>query len=236
MSKFCVNCGTQLPEGTNACPNCGNGAEPQKVEKEKKAGNGFFAKVKAAFKKGNDAVAAKLKTFGIPMKAVYIALAVVLVLVVVLSIFGNAYKAPIKAYIDVQFKGKADKIERLIPKQLIDEMEDEGMELDDLIEYYEKSWEKQEEALEEKYGKYKVTYKITDKEKVDSDDLKDIRDELNEEYGLKKKSIKAAYELDIEIKIKGSDDDDEIKLKNVYSINIDGKWYLFDEDMDIPFM
>ena len=241
MSKFCVNCGTQLPEGTNACPNCGNGAAPQKVEKEKKAGNGFFAKVKAAFKKGNDAVAAKLKTFGIPMKAFYIALAAILVLVVVVSIFANAYKTPIQRYLDIEFKGKVQKIEKMIPKAYLEALEDEDEDfdaddyVDEMIEDAEESWKDEKKALEKTFGdNYKVSYKILYQEKIKGDDLDDVKDAINSKYDIAKSSIKTVYELYVKITIKGSEEESSYK-QTFYSINIDGSWYLFSASGTLPY-
>ena len=78
------------------------------------------------------------------------------------------------------------------------------------------------------YGKnikYKVEFK--DKEKLDKDEIKEFEKKLKSNTG-KKVSIDKAYELDCEIKIKGSKDDDEQDM--IISVGkIDGKWYILSQ-------
>lgn len=236
MSKFCVNCGTQLPEEASACPNCGAAVETQKAEKTKKGENAFFAKVKAVFKKCNDAVAAKLKSFGIPMKVFYIALAAILVLIVVVSIFANAYKAPIKRLIDIEYYGKSQKIEKMIPDEYLEYLEEEHeRDIDDIIDEAKEDWEDAEETLEDQYGKnYKVSYKILYKGKLSKDEIEDVRDSLKDRYNISKSSVKQAYEMYVKITIKGSEDKQTTKGV-FYSVNIDGSWYLISQYGSFPF-
>lgn len=248
MSKFCVNCGTQLPEEANACPNCGAAVEAKKVEK-KKSGNAFFAKVKAIFKKCNDAVAAKLKSFGIPVKAFYIALAVLLVLVVVFSIFANGYKTPIKRYLDIEYKGKYQKIEKMLPDAYLEYLakrqdRDPDSVLEDIIEEAKLEWEGDPEdkdddgtkgSLKERYGKnYKVSYKILYEDKLKGKELEEIQESLKSRYDIAKSSIKTVYEMYVKVTIKGSEDEQSYKSL-LYSINIDGKWYLINGSGSFPY-
>lgn len=236
MSKFCVNCGTQLPEEANACPSCNTAVEPSKVEKAKKADNALIAKVKAAFKKGHDAVAAKMKSFGIPMKAVYVALAALLVLIVVVSLFANAYKAPIKRLIDIEYYGKVQKIEKMIPNEYLEYLEEEReRDIDDIIDDAKEEWESTQESLEDQYGdNYKVSYKILYKGKLSKDELEDVRDSLKDRYDISKSSVKQAYEMYVKITIKGSEDEQTTK-GIFYSVNIDGSWYLVSQYGSFPF-
>ena len=59
--------------------------------------------------------------------------------------------------------------------------------------------------MKDKYGKYRISVKVLDSIKLDKTDLKKVRNEIKENYGkhIKKSKIKAAYEVEIEYKIKG---------------------------------
>ncbi len=82
-----------------------------------------------------------------------------------------------------------------------------------------------------KYGKnikYKV--KFQDKEKLDKDDIKDLEKGLKSSKG-KTVNIKNAYEVECNIKIKGSKDDDDQDM--IITVGkIDGKWYILSTKLD----
>ena len=59
--------------------------------------------------------------------------------------------------------------------------------------------------------------------------LKTIQDNLKEKYDIAKKSVKKAYKLDLDVELKGKDDEDSNEL-TVYAVKIGGNWYLCNED------
>lgn len=134
-------------------------------------------------------------------------------------------------YFDVMFRGKADKIEKLCPPKYWDWYEDEyNEELDDIKDEYKDNWEDMLENFEDEYGKnFKATYKITDKKELSDKKLKTIQDNLKEKYDIAKKSVKKAYKLDLDVELKGKDDEDSNEL-TVYAVKIGGNWYLCNED------
>ena len=81
------------------------------------------------------------------------------------------------------------------------------------------------------YGKnikYKV--KFQDKEKLDKDDVKDLEKSLKSSKG-KTVNIKSAYEVECNVKIKGSKDDDDQDM--IITVGkIDGKWYNLSTKLD----
>ena len=96
----------------------------------------------------------------------------------------------------------------------------------DLKDSIEEEFEAQLEMLEDEYGKnIKVKYKVIEKEKMDEDDLDDLKDELKETYGIAKKSVKKAFEVEIEATIKGKDDEDTDEQEMVI-VKIGNKWYI----------
>lgn len=151
---------------------------------------------------------------------------VAIILIVVIVLIANAYKTPLNNYIDIVYKAKFNKLEKMAPKEYWDWYEEEyDKSVDDLIEEANDHKDDYMEILEARYGeKIKVKSKITDKEKLDKDDLADIAEALEEKYDIKAKSVKAGYELEYEITVEGSDDKDETEGE-ITVIQIGMSWY-----------
>lgn len=155
------------------------------------------------------------------------ALAFILVVVLLVYNFRNTYKTPIDNLIDVSFYAKAGKLDDLAPKEYWEWYEDEyDKDLKDLKDDIKDNADDLKDEFKDEYGKnYKVKYKITDKDKLDKDDLEELAERISDKYDIKERKIKKAYELEIEITIKGSEDKDESEM-TVYSVKIGSKWYL----------
>lgn len=167
------------------------------------------------------------KLLGIVIGAAAIVLVAVIILV---SSIGGGYKSAINNYFDVMIEGKANKIEKLAPKQYWDYLEEEeDVTLEDLKEDYEDSFEDQIDQLEDEYGKnYKFSYKITDKDDITTKKFKNIQENLKDKYDIPKKSVTKGYKVDVELSIKGSEDEDENDT-TLYVVKIDGDWYVTTE-------
>ena len=154
------------------------------------------------------------------------AAAAVVVLIVVIILLSNAYKAPLNNLIDISYKAKFNKIEKMAPKEYWDWYEEKfDKSVDEVIEERNDKKDEYLEQLEKMYGeKVKVKSKITDKDKLDKDDLKKIAEALEDQYDIKAKSVKAGYEIEYELTIEGSDEEDEIEDK-ITVIRIGMKWY-----------
>ncbi len=159
-------------------------------------------------------------------------LAMILVLVISVCAFtgcSTGYKGAIETCMELM-NGNPDNIMDVAPQALWDWIEKEdNLDLDKIKDAYAEYNKEITDNLKDKYGSdYKVTYKITDKDKLDKDDLDELKDELKD-IGIAKKTVSSAYELELEVTIKGEEDKDSDSYE-VYAVKIDDKWYLYDED------
>ena len=136
------------------------------------------------------------------------------------------YEDAVELFVDVFYKGKTDKIKKVFPKAMIEyAAEDEGVTEQDIYDMFIEQADSVVEAAEARFGEdYKVTYKITDSEKVGKSDLKDIKEFLSEN-GVDEDDVTEAYAITIELKIKGEDDENSNEIKT-NAIKIDGNWYI----------
>ena len=245
-AQFCTNCGHSVPaksaesegaETVNAAVETDAAAEPTAAapasptdSASQPAAAPSSAETAAAPSSAETAPVQNNKNL-IPIIIGGAAAAVLLIVLIVSISLGGGYKKAINNYFDVMFRGKADKIEKLCPPKYWDWYEDEyNEELDDIKDEYKDNWEDMLEKFEDEYGNnFKATYKITDKKELSDKKLKTIQDNLKERYDIAKKSVKKAYKLDLDVELKGKDDEDSNEL-TVYAVKIGGNWYLCNED------
>ncbi len=227
MSKFCGNCGTQLDDNAAVCTNCG--ASVSLVASKNNSGTPA-ENVISTIKEKSGPFVEKLKS---DKKFLFTVLggvvAAILVLVLLFSLlFGGGYKRAVNNYIDAEYYGSFKSAVKCMPDEFWEYMEDEmNMDMDDLEDDFEESFEYREDELKDEYGKnYKVKYKITDKDELDDDDLDEIKDNLKE-MGIKKKDVKKAMEVELELTIKGSEDKDTDDI-TLNLVKIGSKWYVFE--------
>ena len=250
---FCKNCGAENYDGARFCVGCGAEltsapAQPvyeqpvyeqpvyQAPVQEAPVSGGFeqtFNNVKDgaadAFNKAADfgknymeEAKKDKKKLIVPVVAIVAVLAIIIGLIASL---GGGYKTALNNYYKKYLIGKATQstIKNMYPKEYWEEMDTDPEEA---WESYEEYSEDMVEALEEEYGKnLRVTYKITDKDKLDKDDLKELREDLHESWGVKKKAVKKAYELELDLTIKGRDDE-ETDEATVTVAKIGSRWYI----------
>ena len=157
-----------------------------------------------------------------------IAAAVVLVIILAIVLLGKpAYQKPIDTYISVMFKGKASKIKSLAPDAYWEYMEDEeDLDVDEFIEDYEDEWDDFIDEMEDEYGdNIRVTYKVEKVKDLSDKKVEKIAEALDEQYDIDEKSVKAAKRLDLEMTIKGSEDDDDNDAEFTV-VKIGSKWYM----------
>ena len=227
MSKFCTNCGAQLEDDVVFCTNCGAKNEEQEAPAEQIEQQEVVTAEEAPAKKNFIEKAlewVKANT----LKTMIIAGAAIVVLVLAIILLGGKpYQSAVNNYQAV-LNGKASKVEKMAPKEYWEYMEDEyeDFDMDDIVENFEESYETSLEYWEEEYGdNVRIKIKVVDEKKLKDKKVKDLADTLNEKYGIKKKSVKQAYELELEMTIKGSDDEDESE-RELYAVKIGSKWYL----------
>ncbi len=241
MDKFCANCGNKLAAEETFCGQCGAKVEAPVAEAApvvEVAGDAAVAKkasfdVNAIIDKamafvGDFIEKAKAKPvlFAIPAG---IAVGIIALIILMSALFGGgAEEKAVKNYLDIQYKGKINKIESLAPKAYWEWLEDEqDVTVEDIIDEYEEeeSYEMMMEFLEEEYGdNVKISYKITGKEKLSKKKLEKIADGIKDNYDIPSKKVTAAYEIEVEMKVKGSEDEDEDENEIIVA-KVDGKWY-----------
>ena len=207
---YCHNCGTPADENAVACQNCGTELV---VSKDKKK-NSLWKKIKKL----------NFKNIAILIGA----LAVIILICVFISSLTNKHKKAIDNYMDATYKAKENAIESLIPGYLWDELEEEyNTDFDKIVDIFEKKLDSEHEKIEKLYGKnIKISYRIDDTDEVDSDELGDIKDVLKQ-YGIKKKDVKKALEVDLDLRIRGSEDED-VEETELILVKIKGNWYVYD--------
>lgn len=182
---FCSKCGAKLEDGTKFCGTCGAEQEAPLVQEEAPAAQAEAPKAEAAEAAKGAKTVDKNKMVGLIAFAAVAVVVIVLVAVLFSNIFGGGYKKPLKTVkkainsqtTDVDdFFGAVPKfvgaayddalaLVKDIDKDMVKELED-GIE-EGLDTMYE--------GLEDTYGKnVKLTYKITDKEKLDKDECEEL--------------------------------------------------------------
>lgn len=249
MSKFCSSCGKPLEEDVAFCPSCGKPVAEAPVEPAAPVEAEAPVQAEAPAVKENPVDKAMDKVQGFAQKATvfskdYIAKAktnpkmwiapgaiavgiIALIVVVIVLLAGGKYTTALDNYIAVNCYGKADKIEFLAPKEYWDYYEEQNdKSLADLKEQFEDNWDDMQDMMEDEYGKnIKVSYKVVDEDKISDRKMKKIADALEDTYDIDANSVKEGYNIDVEMTIKGSEDDDETETTfNV--IKIGGRWYL----------
>ena len=171
--KFCGSCGKQIPDDAHACPYCGTFQEDDAVP---------VAKPKAKSKSG--------KPF--PTKLVVIGLVAVAVIVGAIfgaiALFGGGWEDPLEDAVEIannrEFNADAVKdLARCVFGTTGDDALDSGVDKAFDLELYGKdlrelsNFDDLMDDLDDEYGKdWKITYEVTSRESLDSDDLQDYQD------------------------------------------------------------
>lgn len=240
MSKFCKNCGSELNDDVTFCEKCGtpaeelqrqpdvmttdstaNSAQEEGTQEAKPDSNGFADKMNGFVGKLKQK---DKKAIGI-VAGIVVVLALIVVLVICLS--GGGAESALDTYMDVLYQGKASKVEKIAPPEFWDKyLDDNDMDMDDVEDKMKDLHKTIIRTLEDSYGDdIKISYKITDKDDVSKKDLDTMKDHLKSAYDIPKKSVTDACEFDVEMKIKG-DDDEDTDDATLYAVKIDGDWYI----------
>lgn len=208
--KFCMHCGSQMEDNAEVCPSCGanqtNSAEA-----------------------ADPTVPAEAANPSSKTKPVLIAAAAVVVLIILLilkALFGASYIDPVDNLCKCMETGKGKYLYKCVPAFLIEDEYDD-MKKSEIIDELDESAEDMLESLEKTFGDdIKVKYKVKKKEKIDSDDIDELEDDLKDEYD-KRIKISKGYELKVKLTIKG-DDRDSSNTQTLKVYKISGKWYFLD--------
>ena len=201
MSKFCSKCGAETQDGIKFCAGCGTPVETAETPVATATVEAPVTATPAVAKK--PAIDLKNKKTLIVV-AVAAAVLVILLIVLIFNLLFGGYKAAIKDYVKATSNATS-------------------MDLDTVMTY----------------GKgVKMTSKITDKEKIDKRDVETIQEYFEDvEYdgknykGADKIKVSSAYIVEVELSIKGRDDDDKNDV-NFLVLKVNGDWYVTYSSVD----
>lgn len=238
MSNNCKYCGNHIDSEAEVCTECSEknnqaaAQAEQTAEKKpyiqvntdeiKKGMTNAAEKVADKEKEVADATKSVIENKKIGTQNIIIALsaaaAIVIMIIVLVACLTPAYAKPIEYFVTGMEKDSYKTLKKAFPEFVIDEFEDSYYSIEDVLENLH-------EEAEDEYGKkFKISYKITRKSKLDDDDLEDIEDAIDDYYD-EDVRVSAGYELKVKLKISGGGDSDNEKIEvNVYKI--DGKWHL----------
>ena len=176
-----------------------------------------------------NAFVAKLKNKDKKAIGITAGIVVVLILIVVLVIClgGGGPEKALDNYISVLYNGKVNKLEKLAPAEYWEYLEDESdVSMKDVEEQMEELNKTLIRGLEDEYGdNIKVSYKILEKDDASSSDLDEMKDYIKSNYDIPKKSVTDAVELEVELTVRG-DDDEETTESTFYAVKVGGDWYI----------
>ncbi|MDR1639327.1 MAG: hypothetical protein LBT59_06505 [Clostridiales bacterium] len=87
--------------------------------------------------------------------------------------------------------------------------------------------------LIDKYGEnYRLTYRFLDKERLSEDDLEELVQYWDQEYGpFSEVKLQDGYELQVEMTLKG-DEDKNIEIISAKVVKYQDKWYINPDDIE----
>ena len=197
MAKFCSKCGNELKEGARFCSVCGNPVKQvQSAQSEAAAGTSEEREVVSSNK--------NLWLLAIPAAL----LVILLVIFGIKAVLSPAYLKPVK-YMEKAFnKQDIDLMKKAVPDEYAAWM------TDDIVDY-----------MFDLDSDYKITIKVTDKEKIAKKDLEETL--IDDYYVLDSiaEDAKAGYILEAEATLKqdGEKDTQDITL---VVVKVDGKWVI----------
>jgi hypothetical protein len=232
--RFCGKCGAQVEDGVKFCAKCGN---PMPVEQEnggqpntgyvptgyapdgtkQSAGAGSVGGFVSSLKSD------KNRLIGFCVTVVLAIVAIILVVNLASCVFGGGYEAPIKKLCKAMEKGDVD--------ELIDAFALDG--LDDTLSLVGMSMSDITDEMEDDIDDIKcdsVSYKITDKEKVDKDDYASNIDSTFTFLGVSADDISGMYKLEVEFTAK-KDGEKESESASVVVAKVNGDWKIVGGDM-----
>lgn len=234
MSKFCTSCGASLDDNATFCTACGAKlAAPVAAAQAP-------AQEATANAEGTPIDALKDKTVNAfnsfknnpnrntILGIAAIAVLVIILIVVVVNLFTGGYKGALKDYFgSIEDKDGKAYIHSILPEDMIDEaideIKDNDGKKDDFYNLYKAGVKSTYNNLKEDFGSgIEIDFDVTDKEKIDKDDLEDLEDKSYYE-DLK---ISKGYELELEVTVEGKDDDDTFDAEAVV-IKVDGDWVIY---------
>ena len=220
---FCNKCGAEIEAGNLFCQKCGEKLSIMEENGQKVMEAGQQTDRLVAI---NDSQTKKCRRIGV----VVVGIIVVIAIVLGIQLFGGrSEKSTIKRFVDGQMKGDGKELVSLFPQELINGIcEEEGyLNTREMILVIEEQLQEQREQVDDTYGKgWKYSYEIVETEDYSIEDLRDMRQDYQEDYDIKL-SIEAAKEVKIEITTSSKDGkNSSTSAVTIDIIKIGGSWYI----------
>ena len=230
MSKFCGNCGAQLPDDAFVCGMCGVSVTSQTtpnqtpnptynpapqaapVQQASASGKSFMTTVKnkcgeflAKMKSDR-----KFMTLVIAIAAGTVTL--LTVLIIVLCSLGG-YESAISNKIEAS-RGDYDAYIDSYPEAYWEDHDDDEFYYiyDDLID---------------ELDDYDIDFEVVDEDEIVGAELTYLKSNLRESWGVSKKDITKAYNVEV-LMCTEIDEEDHYELESMTVVKIDGDWYVVD--------
>ncbi len=198
--KFCAKCGQQMEDNLKFCPACG-------AEQNSSAELDPVTAVKDSFSKNKKLIA----------KIGIIALAAIIVVILLVKIFTPGYKKAADKYLDAFADLKVTKMMDMLPEFVFNDYDKD--QLRDIKQEIE-------DEMEDEFKDIKISFTITDTEKMDKDAIENIEERADNRYDETIKVKKGYY-----VTAKMTAKHDGEKMSDYYGfqvIKIGSKWYIYD--------
>lgn len=238
MSKFCTSCGASLDDNATFCTACGAKlAAPVAAAQAP-------AQEATANAEGTPIDALKDKTVNAfnsfknnpnrntILGIAAIAILVIILIVVVVNLFTGGYKGALKDYFgSIEDKDGKAYAQSTMSGDMIDEMIDEsGLKKDKFYDGYKAVAKSTYNKLKEDFGSgIEIDFEVTDKEKIDKDDLEDLETILA--FAMEDIKISKGYDLELEVTVEGKDDDDTFDAVATV-LKVDGDWIVMNLNVE----
>ena len=143
----------------------------------------------------------------------------------------TSYVEAMETFRDVVYRGKADQLKDLAPKEFWNYIEDtQGYTLDELEEEYARNWESRQDMRERQHGgHYRMSYEIVEDRELSETRLNKIKIALKKQYDIDKDDVKAGKKLTVMVTTGGLDDS-ETEETTFTVVKIRSDWYVVNYD------
>ena len=187
---FCKKCGSQIPDNSAFCPECGAAVSAAQAEQPSNAPMAPAAK---------PAMDKKRLTGIIAVGAA--ALVVIIILVAILAGGGKGWEKVLKKEMNCARTGDSEPLAELIPDKMYEAIADYyDVDAEDLKEYFIDEYLSDGSMLDDDYTFLK--YEVTKEKDCSSSDLKDIKEYLKERGISSKDDVKEAVVVKVKIYFK----------------------------------
>ena len=210
---FCKKCGSQIPDNSAFCPECGAAvsaaqAEPKAAEQPSNAPEAPAAKPAM-----NKHRLIGIIAFGAA------ALGVIIIFVAILAGGGKDWKKALKKEMKCIMTGDSESLAELIPDKMYEAIADYyDVDAEELKEYFmDLEIFDDDDTL--------VKYEIIEENECSSSDLKSIKEYLKERGISSKNDVKEAVEVNVKCYFKDGDGDRFDTEDEFGFVKINGEWY-----------